>query len=152
MKFPIAGVNVPEIEQFLNWLVKSRKLPGARFCSEVEWERAARGADDRDFPNGYRLDASEANFDETYGQNSNTAGPDTVGTYQSSATHSGLLDMSGNVFEWVSSGLSNKAFLTRSGGFWNPKFASNITNRYMIEPNYRDVQVGIRICGTFSLD
>lgn len=147
-KLPISAVNVADAELFLAWLRRTGRLPNARLCRETEWERAARGADDRDFPAGYQLDPSEANFDETYGQNSKLAFPDEVGSFRQSMTVTGLLDMSGNVHEWVFSELIKNTFMTRSGSFWNPRFTANITNRIQIDPTFRDSQIGFRVCSS----
>ncbi len=147
---PACSINAIDAEQFIEWLNKSGKLPGARLCTELEWERAARGSDDRDFPNGNRLEASDANFDETYGQNAKAAGPDSVGMYPQTESPFGLLDMSGNVYEWTNSALTKGLLVHRSGSFWNPKFTANVTNRITMDPGYRDPQIGLRICSSFE--
>ena len=40
---PVAGVTWFEADAYVNWLDRSGKWPGARLCSEREWERAAWG-------------------------------------------------------------------------------------------------------------
>ena len=52
----------------MKWLDRTGRVPGARVCEEREWERAARGADDRMYPHGDNLEPDDANFDETYGK------------------------------------------------------------------------------------
>ena len=76
-------------------------MPGARLCTELEWERAARGADDRLFPHGDELDADDANFDVTYGRVDSAYGPDVVGSHPASRSPFGVDDLAGNVFELV---------------------------------------------------
>lgn len=149
-KLPISALNIADIEPFIGWLSESGRIPGARLCEEVEWERAARGADDREFPHGNRLDSHEANFDETYGTNGKAAFPDQVGSYMQTQSPFGLFDMSGNVFEWTRSNINKGSYLCRSGAFWNPKFVSNITNRSLMDSSYRDSQIGIRVCASFD--
>jgi len=147
---PLSGMNVAEQERFLEWLSKSGRLPGARFCTEHEWERGGRGADDREFPHGNRLEPAEANFDETYGQDGKQAGPDSVGSYPASESPFALLDMSGNVHEWVRSSVSKDGFVIRSGSSYNPKFTANLTNRGVIDTSYRDQYIGLRICLSYE--
>ncbi|MBL8635405.1 MAG: SUMF1/EgtB/PvdO family nonheme iron enzyme, partial [Myxococcales bacterium] len=147
---PMVGISGLEAEDYVKWLDKSGKLPGARLCSELEWERAARGADGREYPNGNNLDATDANFDETYGQDGKSAGPDSIGTYPQSNSPFQLFDMAGNAYEWVHSALKPGGYIIRSGGFWNPKFTANSSNRSISDSNYREPQLGLRICISFN--
>ncbi len=63
--------------------------------TEEQWERAARGTDRRTYPYGNEFDATKGNTSETgIGQTS------VVGIFPDGASPDGVLDMSGNVWQW----------------------------------------------------
>ena len=100
-RFPLLGVSLEDFEGYLAWLDRSGRLPGARLCTEYEWERAARGADDRRYPHGERVASDDVNYDNSYGRREKNYGPDEVGLHPDSTSPFGLLDMSGNAWEMV---------------------------------------------------
>src|SRR5262249_6159819 len=75
LRFPVAGISPLDADLYVKWLRETGRVPGARLCTEVEWERAARGADDRLFPKGDVLLPADANFNATYGRVDSAFGP-----------------------------------------------------------------------------
>ncbi|MFO8074074.1 MAG: SUMF1/EgtB/PvdO family nonheme iron enzyme [Polyangia bacterium] len=144
--FPVAGITAADAEAYASWLDETGRVPGARLCSELEWERAARGADDRRYPHGDTLSGDEANYDDTYGKKPGAIGPDEVGSHPASRSPFGLDDMAGNAWEWTRSVLEEDGFVARGGSYYYGENSCQVAERAVTEPSFRDASVGFRIC------
>src|SRR5258708_40305683 len=47
LRMPVGNLIRDEAEAYLKWLNETGRFPGARLCTEHEWERAAPGSDRR---------------------------------------------------------------------------------------------------------
>ena len=143
---PVVGIRAADAEAYASWLGTSGMVPGARLCTEMEWERAARGADSRTYPHGFQLSGDDTNIDLTYGKEPPAMGPDEVGSHPASDSPFGLADMAGNVWEWTVSSQEAKGHAARGGSFYFDTNSARVYSRETPEPSFRDVSVGVRIC------
>ncbi len=103
--YPLLGVNWDSAAAYCNWL-SSKTRKKYRLPTEAEWEKAARGTDQRRYPWGNEIDHSYANYVGAQPFDTGSI----VGFYDSSKrgaveTRSnkspyGAYDMAGNVMEW----------------------------------------------------
>ena len=88
---PVSHVDWEQANAYARWA-------GGRLPTEAEWERACRGDDERLYPWGDEAPTAElANFGNNVGETL------PVGSLPAGASPYGLLDLSGNVWEWTSS-------------------------------------------------
>lgn len=89
--FPVTSVTLADAEAYAKWA-------GKRLPTEEEWEVAAHGRKPTIFPWGDVFDRSRANV-----KAADVGGPARVGAYPLGASPFGVLDMTGNVWEWTAS-------------------------------------------------
>lgn len=146
--FPVTGISMASAERYVAWLAASGRVPGARLCDELEWERAARGADERSYPHGDDLEPDDANVDFTYGRVDAAYGPDVVGAHPASRSPFGVDDLAGNVIEMVLSRQGTDPAVVRGGNFFMATFTALTTNREIVPRTFQDVISGLRVCAT----
>jgi formylglycine-generating enzyme required for sulfatase activity len=116
-------------------------------CSELEWNRAARGADGRDTPSGTALGLDDANVDITYGRDH--MGPDEVGSHPVSDSPYGAADMAGNAFEWTR-GERPDTYVILGGSYFHDRKTAILANRNEASKSLRDASAGMRVCASLT--
>ncbi len=140
---PVSGVTLDEAAAYAEWLAASGRVPKARLCRELEWERAARGADGRRYPHGDALSPGQANIDRTYGQLATAFGPDEVGSHPASDSPFGVSDLAGNAYEWT---LGAAGPVIRGGSWYQGASTALSANRDPTEASLRSSRIGFRVC------
>jgi formylglycine-generating enzyme required for sulfatase activity len=144
-QFPVSGITAEDVQAYAQWLDREGVVKGARMCTEAEWEQGARGADGRAYPRGDRLQRDDANVDVTYDRKQGGFGPDAVGSHPGSTSVFDLADVSGNVWDLVTS-VQRPGFVMRGGAYFINDIAAHLANRQEVPGQFRHPHVGARLC------
>lgn len=145
---PVVGVSWYETVAFCSWL--------SELCSETimlpteqQWQRAAQGDDGRIYPWGNKSpDDTMCNFANNVGKTT------PVTLYPAGVSPFGVIDMSGNVWEWclnefdnpASTDLAGDARRVLRGGSWHvDQYGARCAYRYRYFPQGRRSDVGFRV-------
>jgi hypothetical protein len=131
---PVTRVNWYEAAAYGAW-------KGARLPTEAEWEMAAAGKSEREYPWGNeKPDATRANFLMGPGH----ATP--VGLYPAGATPEGLQDMAGNVWEWCEDWYEKGKYrVLRGGASGFNEVHLRSSYRFRNVPEVRNLFIGFRL-------
>lgn len=115
---PVIGISAEDAEAYAAWLSEQTGSV-FRLPTDDEWECAARAGEKVVYPWG-DTDPAKAKAANCKG-NGKFKGPSPVGAFAGGANSLGLVDMSGNVWEWTSSvrnGDADSGLRTVKGGSW----------------------------------
>jgi formylglycine-generating enzyme required for sulfatase activity len=147
---PVTDVSWQQADEFARWA--GRHLP-----TEAQWEKAARGTDARLYPWGNEIsDDTQLNYNHPTG--------DTlpVGSYPDGASFYGVLDMAGNVEEWVADWYAADYYanapaqdpagpdegvtrVLRGGSYFSNRQGVRVTSRAKALPDAHFASVGFRL-------
>jgi formylglycine-generating enzyme required for sulfatase activity len=137
---------------------------GKRLCSEVEWEMACEGPETLPWPYGQKQIPGACNSDKPYRPVSEArlASNDPAvraaetkrawqgepsGAHPGCVSASGVVDLTGNVEEWVTSSRPEWPYVSAlKGGYWSKPWAGCRGTNERHGPQFRFYEIGFRCC------
>ena len=127
---------------------------GARVCMDSEWTFACEGEEMRAYPYGWSRAASRCNADRidllAPGDASRLRDHRApVGAHPDCASPFGVLDMAGNVAEWVSvDGVPEGSLVVQKGNWWQPGKHACRDEQAGHDRFYKGTETGFRCCAS----
>ena len=155
LEIPAGMVSWYSALAYTRWLAQTTGLP-YRLPTDLEWEKAMRGADARAFPMGNHIDPSFAKLRESRPEASQ---PEPVGAFALDESPYGVRDMAGGIGDWTSTmidgkpapALADEGTATDNreavwrGGAWSTTASQHAPMRYTQMLHHRVGWVGFRV-------
>ncbi len=137
---------------------------GKRLCSEFEWELACEGPETMPWPYGWKYDGAACNSSKPYKPMSEAklASNDVAvrtreakrgwqgepsGSFPRCESAYGVVDLTGNVEEWVTSSRKEWPYPSAlKGGYWSKPWSGCRGTNESHGPSFRFYEVGFRCC------
>lgn len=153
---PVIGICWYEARAYCAWL-SAQTGQAFRLPTEAEWEAAARGQHSRRYAYGDDLDTACCNLFDTHIRRTTP-----IGVFPGGTTPEGLVDMTGNIWEWTSSlfhaypydaadgreevqATSAARRVVRGGAWGVGHHSARTTCRWRLGPDMRGVDTGLRV-------
>lgn len=143
---PRAHITWYEAVAFACWM-SEKSGQQITLATRQQWQRAARGDDDRIYPWGNQFDTALCNTGE-----GRIRRPTLVMRYVSGVSPFGVYDMAGNVWEWcANAGYETPDYAApgqrsvHGGSYMSPHERAQITYSYKLNPEVHHASIGFRL-------
>lgn len=138
---PVVYVTWYEAQEFCEWA-------GGRLPHELEWEKAARGPYGNSFAWG---ETDDFDVRAQVGRYAATATTAAVGSFTGGSSPYGVMDMGGNVREWVDDWFDEARVVLRGAAWFDPPVYSLAYSRLGHEPGSAGFNRGFRCVFEYSI-